>query len=194
MGYESALFNQSSPNEMTIKIQSGLGIGKSGEVIPWRHKANLNSIECSRICSVISAYRLLDVVAMLSGAELAPIVERCFFNVPNTSFRVSVFILTSSSIEWVQGMDKLAHWPVVLEQFWTTITKLKKTVQLTPQDKYDPFNLLRLIARNNTSKIYTAIKANFLYTAMHITCMKELRFPNEVCPDLPDNLDSLLRG
>ncbi len=129
---------------------------------------------------------------MLSGAELAPIVERCFFNVPNTSFRVSVFILTSSSLKWVQGTDKLAHWPVVLEQFWTTIIKLKKMVQLTPQDKYDPFNLLRLIAHDNTTKIYTAIESNFLYTAMHIACMKELCFSNEVCPDLPNNLDSLL--
>jgi hypothetical protein len=194
MGYESALFNQSSGNEITVKIQSGLGIGKSGEVIPWRRKANINSIDCSRICSVISAYRLLDVVAITSGAELAPIVERCFFNVPNTSFRVSAVILTSSPLKCIQGMDKLANWPAVLEQFRTTVTKSKKTVQLTPQDKYGPFNLLRLIARNNTTKIYTAIEANFLYTAMHIACMKELRFPNEVCPDLPDNLDSLLRG
>ena len=26
---------------------------------------------------------------------------------------------------------------------------------------------------------------------MHIACMKELRFPSDTCPDLPDNLDAL---
>jgi hypothetical protein len=94
-------------------------------------------------------------------------------------------------------MDKLENWPKVLDQFRTTLEKSKKTTQFMSnptQDRCGPFRLLRLIARNNTTKNYTAIEANFLYAAMHIACMNELRFQNELCPDLPDNLDSLLRG
>lgn len=93
-------------------------------------------------------------------------------------------------------MDKLGDWPAVLEQFKKTVAKSKKTFHLsaTPQDRSAPFRLLGLIARNNTTQSYTAIEANFLYAAMHIACMKELRFQKEACPDLPENLDALARA
>jgi hypothetical protein len=85
---------------------------------------------------------------------------------------------------------------MILDQFQATVMKSKKTAQfsLTPHDRSGSFCLLHLIAHNNTTKNYTAIEANFLYAAMHITCMKDLHFQNEICPDLPDNLDALLRG
>ena len=89
-------------------------------------------------------------------------------------------------------MDKLTSWPSVLEQFRTTVMKSKKTVQVLQEERSGLFHLLRLIARNNTTKVYNAIEANFLYAAMHIACMKELRFANDACPDLPDSFDSLL--
>jgi hypothetical protein len=44
------------------------------------------------MCSVISAYRLLDVIALLSGVSPAPSVERRFFQIPNKSFRVRSII------------------------------------------------------------------------------------------------------
>ena len=93
-GYESTLFNQLGDNELTVNVQSGLGIGISGDMVPWRPKANLSSIECSRVCSVISAYRLLDVVAMLGGAQAAPSIKRCHMEVSNASFRVRGILLT----------------------------------------------------------------------------------------------------
>lgn len=92
----------------------------------------------------------------------------------------------------LQGMDQLANWPKVLDQFRKTISKSLKPIQFA-SDRGSPFRLLRLIARNNTNKNYNAIESNFLYAAMHIACMKELRFLSEVCPDLPDNLDALAR-
>jgi hypothetical protein len=196
-GYESILFNPLSPNELIYKVQSGLGIGMKEEVVPWQRRTNVNSTDCSRVCSVIGAYRLLDVVAMLDGAHPAPSIERCFYQIPSSSFRVSASIHTSSCLKRLQGMDKLENWPKVLDQFRTTLEKSKKTTQFMSnptQDRCGPLRLLRLIARNNTTKNYTAIEANFLYAAMHIACMNELRFQNELCPDLPDNLDSLLRG
>jgi hypothetical protein len=92
-------------------------------------------------------------------------------------------------------MDKLANWPTVLEEFRKTLAKSKKTVQFasTPRHQCTPFHLLRLIARNNTTKNYTAIEVNFLYAAMHIACMKELHFAVDKCPDLPEKLDGLIR-
>jgi hypothetical protein len=192
-GYESTLFNQPSNNDLTVKVQSGLSIG-SGDVVPWRLKTNLSSIECSRVCSVISAYCLLDVVAMLDGAHPARSVKQYFCQVQNTSFCVSANVPTSSLLKHLQGMEKMANWSAVMKQFRAMLTRSKKTAEVTLQDWYGPFRLLRLIARNNTNKLYNAIEANFLYAAMHIACMKELHFPNEVCPDFPDNLDSLLRG
>ena len=44
----------------------------------------------------------------------------------------------------------------------------------------------------NTSK-YTSLEANFLFAAMHLACMKEFGF-KDTCPDLPDNLDGLVRA
>ena len=98
----------------------------------------------------------------------------------------------SHLLKSLQGIDKLANWPKVLEQFRKTISKSRKTIQFS-SDRGSPFRLLRLIARNNTTKTYNAIESNFLYAAMHIACMKELCFPSEVCPDLPDNVDALAR-
>jgi len=89
-------------------------------------------------------------------------------------------------------MDQLANWPKVLDQFRKTLSKSQKPIQFA-SDHGSPFRLLRLIARNNTNRNYNAIESNFLYAAMHIACMKELRFLSEVCPDLPDNLDALAR-
>jgi hypothetical protein len=146
------------------------------------------------VCSVISAYRLLDVITMLDGALSASSVEGCSLQVQNTNFRVSTNIHTSTALKCLQGMDKMAHWPTVLEDFWKTIDKSTRTFQLpsATQAHLTPFHLLLLIACNNTSRTYTAIEANFLYAAMHIACMKELHFTGDTCPDLPENLDDLV--
>jgi hypothetical protein len=90
-------------------------------------------------------------------------------------------------------MDKLTCWPSVLDQFRTTVMKSKKPVPVMQEERSGLSHLLRLIARNHSTKHYNAIEANFLYAAMHIACMKELRFANNVCPDLPENFDSLVR-
>jgi len=143
---------------------------------------------------VISAYRLLDVIAMLSGAHPAMSVERRFFQVPNKSFRVSSIITLRSTLKYLQGMDKLANWPSMLTQFRDVLNTSKRTFQLPPQTLPTPFRLLRLIARNNTSRNYNAIEANFLYAAMHLACMKELHFQRDTCPDLPESIDALVRS
>ena len=89
----------------------------------------------------------------------------------------------------------MANWPLVLTQFCKTIQKSTKTVMFdeVPQER-TPFQLLCLIAHNNTTRNYTSVESNFLYPAMHIACMWDLHFPKEVCPDLPDKSDSLIRG
>jgi hypothetical protein len=136
-GYESILFNPLSPNELIYKVQSGLGIGMKEEVVPWQRRINVNSTDCSRVCSVIGAYRLLDVVAMLDGAHPAPSIERCFYQIPSSSFRVSASIHTSSCLKRLQGMDKLENWPKVLDQFRTTLEKSKKTTQFMSNPTQD---------------------------------------------------------
>jgi hypothetical protein len=98
-GYETTIFKTLSVDELTTTYQKLLGVGTDNQVVLWRPKSNLSNIDCSRICSVISAYRLLDVVAMLKDVHPAPTVERQFYEVPNTSFRVSTFILNSSTLK-----------------------------------------------------------------------------------------------
>jgi hypothetical protein len=99
---------------------------------------------------------------------------------------------TEHPLKSLQGIDQLADWPKVLEHFRKTLSKSNKKIQFS-SDRGSAFRLLRLIAGNNRAKTYNAIESNFLYTAMHIACMKELRFPSEVCPDLPDTLNALAR-
>ena len=80
------------------------------------------------------------------------------------------------------------------------MTDFKKMVSNAPQTQPIPFpstaplGLLRMISRNQKQKKYDAVESNFLYAAMHIACMKDLRFSVDTCPDLPDNIDALLRS
>jgi hypothetical protein len=90
-------------------------------------------------------------------------------------------------------MDKLAHWPTILTQFRDVFKKSMTKSTLPPQTLLGPVRLLRLIARNNLSKIYNAIEANFLHAAIHIACMKELRFQSGTCADLPENIEAVIR-
>jgi hypothetical protein len=92
--YESFLFNGHCVNESTGKIKSVLGIGigignEEQRLTSWRPSNKLAAVDCTRICSVIGAYRLLDVVAMLDGFQPARRVERMYMSVSNTTFRVS---------------------------------------------------------------------------------------------------------
>lgn len=90
--YESMLFHHQSINKSTSRIQNSLGIdlGHRLQLVPWSPLTKINSHEMSKICSIISAYRLLDVVALLDGVHPAPSVERRFMDVSHSTFRVSV--------------------------------------------------------------------------------------------------------
>lgn len=89
--YESFHFRENVLNEVANKVKSGLGIGKNNmQVTTWCPTNRPSSIEASRICSVISAYRLLDIVAMLDGVRAAPSVERRFINISSDTFQVSM--------------------------------------------------------------------------------------------------------
>ena len=46
-----------------------------------------------------------------------------------------------------------------------------------------PVRLLHMIQRNESFKKYSK-----LYALLHIACMKEIAFPSEVYPDLPEQL------
>jgi DNA polymerase III epsilon subunit-like protein len=91
-------------------------------------------------------------------------------------------------------LDKLANWPNVLVEFHNMLNNTQRTVEVAPPGLSTPFRLLRLIVQNNTTHRHTAIEANFLYAAMHIACMKELRFHRETCPDLPESSDGLVQS
>jgi len=95
----------------------------------------------------------------------------------------------------VQGLDKLGNWPDMLLNFQKILSKAKQLVALLAHPyNYSPaFRLLRFIACNNNMKSYTSIKANFLFATMHLACMKDIRFPPDVCPDLPDDISSLVQ-
>jgi hypothetical protein len=90
--YESMLFHHHSINESTSRIQSSLGIdlGHHLQLVPWSPSQKINSLEMSKIGSIISAYRLLDVVALLDGVHPAPSVERQFIDVSHSTFCVSL--------------------------------------------------------------------------------------------------------
>lgn len=89
-GFESTIFDTSTRrNESTTTAQNLLGIGSSGQMVAWNPSKTLAGTDSGKMCSVISAYRLLDVVAMLNGAHRAPSVHRRYFDPPSNSFRVS---------------------------------------------------------------------------------------------------------
>jgi hypothetical protein len=114
--YESTLL--SARNLSEVAIRRGLGIGIGGELTSWHPgPANLAPIECSKVCSVISAYRLLDVVAMLGGVHGARAVERCFFEIPNSSFRVGATSYTFYHLKNLPGNGQTIPLAVGVGQF-----------------------------------------------------------------------------
>lgn len=93
-------------------------------------------------------------------------------------------------------MDKLSNWPQVLFNFRKMLSNAKKTVPFSsrPQDRSATCRLLRLIVRNSNTKRYTSIEANFLFAAMHLACMRDLRLSKDACPDLPENFSSFVHS
>jgi len=81
-GYESALFESLTGSDKSIGVQNVLGIRSGMDVVSWKLRKNMNSSELKKVCLVISAYCLLDVVAMLSGAT----VVRSLLQVWNSNF------------------------------------------------------------------------------------------------------------
>lgn len=94
----------------------------------------------------------------------------------------------------LQGMDRLADWPTLMQQFQKTLAKSGGDAQAS-SDRHSsaPLTLLRMIVRNQHDKSSNAIQSNFLYAAMHIACMNDGCSPSESCPDLPGDLNSLVR-
>jgi len=93
--YESILFKEISPNYQILKLRTALGISStspSSQSVSQKSSPSINSFEWSRMCALLSAYRLLDIVAMQSGANHAPFVDRHALEVANSQFRVSLLL------------------------------------------------------------------------------------------------------
>ena len=70
-------------------MQESLGISFRLGHSPQFSPKKLSNPEWSKLTSVISAYRLLDIVAMVNGADQAPRVERQSLLLDPATFRVS---------------------------------------------------------------------------------------------------------
>jgi hypothetical protein len=89
-GYESRIFKNFGADELTNSFQRLLGVGTHTDLVLTRQQGEVPPVESSRICSLISAYRLLDVLAILNGGHSAPLVERQPYEIP-ASFRVRTY-------------------------------------------------------------------------------------------------------
>ena len=94
--FEATLLSYSSVNIGVMAIQKHLGITfspnpRNVQLIPWQSETAPSPQEWSRVVSVLSAYRLLDVVALVSDAERGGSVEQSVFNGDKTysNFKVS---------------------------------------------------------------------------------------------------------
>lgn len=89
--YERSLFNRVTTDRGLAGLRNNLGInfGSSEEsrLVPWSNPPT-NAAEWNKVCSVICAYRLRDVVAMLDGADSAENIEQRSLDHVNVNFRV----------------------------------------------------------------------------------------------------------
>jgi len=96
-----------------------LGIGNSGQMVPWRSRQNVTTLEGSRVCSVISAYRLLMLSLCCNDARTCSSRgETILFSFPKSKLPFVVqcyqlFTLMGSAVcrEWT----KWRNWPQVLQ-------------------------------------------------------------------------------
>lgn len=86
-------------------------------------------------------------------------------------------------------MDKLGDWPKVLLDFRKMArSATKPTEPLLVGNAKNPIRLLHMITRNEVTRNYSKVEANFLHAAMHVACMNDLTFTRESYPDLPDKV------
>ena len=82
-----------------VKLQWSLGIlfhevSASSALVLATARSPPNANEFSKLCSVISAYQLVDVLALLGGGSHTGTIEKGLFHVVNSKFRVSLLSLS----------------------------------------------------------------------------------------------------
>ena len=198
--YESQLFSLSACTTSIMEMQRllGLGIGSDEHKI-IAHIPNLMALSnshWSRLCELVCAYRLADVIALLGGCKpnetSFPQRAMC----PSRQLYVRCFgIQFHSTINFnlKQGMAKLEHWPTLLTNFHMLMQKVAVPVE-------NPFGstsgsstlwLLSLISKNEWAKSFANIEGNFLIAAMHVSSMREFPFGQDSYPDIPERFESM---
>src|SRR5258708_2465103 len=143
-----------------------LGTGHGTELVCLPASlTRLSSREATKVCGLVCAYRLLDIIAMLGDfTPNALHLERRLLRVGKMIYvRIPyIFLLLSENLP--QGMDKLGDWPAVVKNFRTIMQRLKTdaTAELPDARSPTPVRLLHLIARNKCSQHYSKVEGNFL--------------------------------
>ncbi len=176
-----------------VQVEVVVGAASVVHAVPQRR--NLSIGQNVRLCSLLSAYRLLDVLAMVKGSPRAQIVaQQTIYPIEKSLYASPLFTSFAVSLKFSQGMNKLANWPDLLFDFRKCFEKsaVTSTISDNPSMESAPLRLLRMISHTRATAKYASVESNFLFAAMHVACMKELPFLPDVLPDLPDKYDKFL--
>jgi hypothetical protein len=91
-------------------------------------------------------------------------------------------------------MTRVENWTTLLTSFHTLMRKVVIPAEnrLSGDSHSATIRLLTLISRNEWSKAYSNIEGNFLIAAMHVACMREFPFGQDLYPDIPDRFDAMM--
>jgi len=143
----------------------------------------------------VSALPAVDVVANVEWcATCLQAWERQFYQLPN-QLPVSAMLIKFNFPPWIMSAGNGQKWRTGLKS-----NKDSRMSSRVPEDSpgssrrsIHSVRLLRLIARNNTSKNYNATERKFSVRCdAHCLYEGAYVFQSGVCPDLPENLDGLV--
>jgi hypothetical protein len=156
----------------------------------------LSSSHWSRLCGLVCAYRLADIIALLGGCKPNETAFPPRAMCPDRQLYVRCFdIQFHSTLKFnlKQGMSKLQHWPTLLMNFHMLMQKVAVPVQNPSCNTSgsSTLRLLSLISKNEWAKNFVNIEGNFLIAAMHVSSMREFPFSQDSYPDIPERFESM---
>ncbi|KAF8869968.1 hypothetical protein CPB84DRAFT_1855891 [Gymnopilus junonius] len=190
--HESYLFSFRDPKRLSLL---GVELNTPSQLSEKRmicitQPDELSVFEYLDICSLISAYKLFEIVALLHGC-----VPRSIPSATHPRLHLPKVKLGRQSHEKedLYGYTKLHDWIGLAHSFKAAVESyVDKEPEIPASLPSNPIESLLCMLRANEKKTsYNAIESNFIRAAIHVGCQRMVVFPEHMVPDLPGDLQKL---
>ena len=174
---------------------------RNGLVIP-APETKFTVFDFQKICSVLCAYRLFEVISLQHGAvsrvsaspPIPMFLPRCARSKDDLHV-CTTFVILHLLMIFHQSFVRLRDWPKLVTAFKGTVIT-KKNESTLPMETFSKpiLSLMQMAAKNLAATRYHAVEENFLMAAIHIAAIKDIKFKKGILPDLPCDMPLVPSG